>query len=283
MTPQTAWFRSRFGPKPVIGVVHLPPLPGAPAARLSIPRVLARARDDARAYLDGGIDGLILENFGDAPFFKDRVPPHVVAVMARIASDVKELAGKRPVGANVLRNDARGALAVAVGAGLDFIRVNVLSGAALTDQGWIEGDAAALLRERRRLGHEHVRIFADYRVKHAMHLRTESPRVELEELVARAGADAVLVTGASTGRSPSADWLREVKQAARMAPVLVASGVTSENVGALAPHADGFIVGTSLKARGRTDGRVDPPRVRAMIAAARHARSESSGRAIRNT
>lgn len=258
-----AWWSRAFGTgKPAIGVVHLPALPGAPRNRLSVDRIVDRAVEDARLYLTHGMSGLIVENFGDVPFVPGSVAPSVVAAMTRVASAVREVAGDRPVGVNVLRNDAQGALAVAAAAGLSFLRVNVLMGTYATDQGLLEGDAAALLRERRALGAEEVRIFADVRVKHAAPLREAPIEVEVEELVRRAGADAVLVTGVTTGRAPDVDRLASVSRAAGPAPVLVASGADLDNVAALAAHADGFVVGTSLEVGGRTGARPDPERIK---------------------
>ncbi|MFG0315649.1 MAG: BtpA/SgcQ family protein [Planctomycetota bacterium JB042] len=261
MARVSTWWGRTFGTEvPAIGVVHLPALPGSPNARRPIDRIADQAAADARLYLEHGLHGVIVENFGDAPFEPGAVPPHVVASMTRVAVAVREAAGGRPVGVNVLRNDARAALAVAAAAGLDFLRVNVLAGTFATDQGLIQGDAAGLLRERRAIGAA-VRVFADVRVKHAAPLREAPLDVEVEELVGRAGADAVLVTGATTGRPPDRERLGVVARAAGRAPVVVASGADPRNVAELAADADGFVVGTALKAGGRTTARPDPARV----------------------
>ena len=264
--PVSRWFSRMFSaPRPLIGVVHLPPLPGSYGARLSMTDICERAVDDARGYQKGGVDGLVVENFGDSPFRRGPVEPHTVAALTRVSAAVKDATGELPVGCNVLRNDGIGALGVAVAAGLDFVRINVLSGVAVTDQGFIEGDAAAVLSYRRAIGGSGVRIFADLRVKHATQLRHDSVAVEASELVARARADAVLVTGAATGHPPDPDELREMRRGAGSAPVLVASGTSEENVDRLAPLVDGFIVGTALKRGGRTEGPVDVARVRRLV------------------
>ena len=263
------WWERAFGtPVPLIGVVHLAALPGTSGNRRSIDEVTAQAVADAKAYATRGVDGLIVENFGDTPFEPREVSPDVVASMTRIAGAVREVTGDRPLGINVLRNDARAALAVAAAVGAAFIRVNVLAGACVTDQGIIEGDAAGLLRAKRSLGAE-IRIFADVRVKHASPLRDVPIEIEAEELVKRAGADALLVTGESTGRPPDVEELARVRSAASGAPVLVASGAAPENLADLAAHANGFIVGTSLKVGGRTEASPDPARIRRFVAALR--------------
>ncbi|MFH0946201.1 MAG: BtpA/SgcQ family protein [Planctomycetota bacterium] len=264
MTRVASWFTKLFGTRlPLIGVVHLEPLPGSPAGRLSVRRILERAQEDGRAYLRAGFNGLILENFGDTPFLSGPAEPHTIALLSRIGAALKDQAGDRPVGVNLLRNDGVGALGAAIGAGLDFIRVNVLSGVFVTDQGLIEGRAAELLRYRKLLGSS-VRVFADHRVKHAAPLRREDVDVEVDELVKRAHADALLVTGSATGIPPTAESVAEVQRAAGAVPVLVASGTSLRNLESLARHADGFIVGTSVKVSSRTGGRVDPARARAL-------------------
>jgi membrane complex biogenesis BtpA family protein len=144
------------------------------------------ALEEARMLENAGFDALILENFGDIPFYLDQVPPETVAALSVISAAVKE-AVRIPVGLNVLRNDARSALAIAAVNGLEFIRVNVLSGVAATDQGWAVGGAAALLRERDRL-HAGVAIFADVAVKHAINYSARSVGLAVEEVVERAGA-----------------------------------------------------------------------------------------------
>ncbi len=243
----------------LIGVVHLAPLPGSPRASESLSRIRESAIADARAYFDHGADAVIVENFGDAPFHRDIAEEQVVAAMAVIGSDLKSLAKGKPVGVNVLRNAALSALAVAVGAELDFLRVNVLTGAAVTDQGIIEGRAAELLRRRRMLESD-CRILADLRVKHATPMRTEDVAVEVEELLDRALVDAILVTGKTTGRAPGHEWLDAVAACSKGAPVLVASGATADNLRSFTA-ARGFVVGTALKQGGEISRPVDPRRV----------------------
>jgi membrane complex biogenesis BtpA family protein len=256
-----------FGTKrPLFGVIHLEPLPGSPRFASSLAAIERRALADARACLDNGAAGLVIENFGDVPFRRDEAEPQVIAAMASIARAVRQLAPDAALGVNVLRNASLAALGIAVGTGLDFIRVNVLSGVAVTDQGILEGRAAELLRMRRALEAERVAILADVRVKHAAPLREAPLEIEIEELIARAGADAVLVTGATTGRPPSRRHLEAAVAAARGARVLVASGVDPLGVSDLAA-ADGFVVGSALERGGRAGRPVDPARVARMVAA----------------
>lgn len=245
----------------LVGVVHLPPTPGAPKYAGSMERVLARALDDARALLDHGCDGLIVENFGDAPFFPEHVPAETIAALALAVQPIVALAGRRPVGVNVLRNDARAALGIAAVCGAAFVRVNVHAGAAVTDQGIVEGRAHETLRERARLAPD-VGIFADVLVKHATSLSNASVAESVSELAGRALADAIIVSGPATGRAPTVARVREAREAASDVPLLIGSGLDVANAGELLQHATGAIVGTALKRDGHVANPVDPERVR---------------------
>ena len=254
--------------KPIIGMVHLSALPGAPAFGGSIEMMRDRALADAMALAEGGVDGVMIENFNDVPFFPREVPPWVIAHMTRIAAAIRK-AVKLPLGINVLRNDALAALAVAQAAEADFIRVNVLSGARVTDQGIVEGQAHELLRARQLIGAASIRIVADVQVKHSSSLGPPRPlRDEVADLLERAGADAVIVSGGGTGQPADRTDLVQAKQAAGDAPVWVGSGATAETVSRLLDVADGVIVGSCLKVGGQLDAPVDVERVRAFVAAA---------------
>jgi hypothetical protein len=196
------------------------------------------------------------------------VPPHQLAALAVVA---RRCAARFdvPVGVNCLRNDARAALGIAAAAGLGFIRVNVHVGAAVTDQGLIEGEAAHTLRYRTELDADAVAILADVLVKHAAPLGNALPGALTRDTIARGLADGVIVTGASTGGAIDLETLRAVRNAAGDAPVFLGSGVTPENVVELAPLADGAIVGTWLKQNGDVRAPVDPSRVAQMAEALR--------------
>jgi len=255
------------GERPLIGMVHLLPLPGAPRWARSMAAIEERALADARALIDGGMDGVLVENFLDAPFFREHVPPETVASMARVVASVRR-AVTVPLGVNVLRNDAHAALAIAVACEADFIRVNVHTGTMWTDQGVVQGRAADTLRTRAALG-AHVAILADVLVKHA----TPPPGLEPEEAAAdtwsRGLVDALIASGAATGRATDLEMLRAIARGAPEAPVLVGSGVTPETVADLLGVAHGVIVGTALTREGRAGTGVDPERVRRLVRAAR--------------
>ena len=249
-------FWTRFGKRAIFGMVHLLPLPGAPLFGGSMDEVIDAAVADANALAAGGCDGIVFENFGDRPFHK-RVGPETVAAMARVIADVKS---KLPFGVNVLRNDARSALAIAAATGAQFIRINVHVGVMATDQGLIEGDAAETLRMRASIAPQ-VLIFADYLVKHATPVGEHSAR----DLRERGLADAIIISGQETGLPADARRLAHVRQSVD-APILIGSGVTAENAKDYA-EADGAIVGTSLK----SDGRIDGARVERVVRAFKQA------------
>lgn len=248
----------------LLGVVHLPPCPSAAGGVSGIDALLEAALRDAHALKEGGVDGVIVENYGDAPFHKgtrdDPAPPDVVATLAIVAREVRTAVGL-PVGINCLRNDACAALGAAAAAGATWVRVNVLTGAMVTDQGVIEGEAARVAAYRRQLGIE-VALLADLLVKHAVPLGHVEPVVVARDLAARSGADGLIVTGARTGAPVDGGFLREVRQAVVPFPVWIGSGLDEHNAAALWPHCDGAIVGTALKQGGVTKAQVDPARVR---------------------
>lgn len=248
---------------PVVGMVHLPPLPGAPGFE-SREHVRERAVADARVLAAGGVDAVLVENYGDVPFHAEDVPKHVVAEMTVATRAVAE-ALDVPVGVNVLRNDAAAALGVAAATG-EFFRVNVHAGVAVTDQGVVEGRAHETIRERERIGGD-AALLADVRVKHAAPLGERPFAEEFADAVERGLADAVVVSGPATGAAADVDHLAEAGElgAEHDVPVFAGSGVTPENVATVFEHVDGAIVGTALKEGADPKNPVDRGRVEALV------------------
>jgi len=262
--------------KPAIGMLHIPALPGAPLNTQNLTAIARWVIDDARALADGGIDGLLLENFGDIPFYPQQVPPHTVAFMTALGAEVKRHF-HLPLGINVLRNDPESALAIAAAIPAEFIRINVHTGARLTDQGVIQGWAHSTLRYRKLLGAE-IKIFADVDVKHSAPLAARDLTTEVEEIISRGCADAIIVTGSATGHEASLDDLKSAKTAAGGADVIAGSGVDVSNVSAVLEIADALIVGTSFKQGGITTNPVDRERVRAFMEVVQKLKAPSPGR-----
>jgi membrane complex biogenesis BtpA family protein len=257
-------FKNRFGGNALIGMVHVAALPGAPMYGGSMQAIIDAALRDARGLRDGGCDAIAFENFGDRPFFKDCVPAETVAALTRVIVEVVAEV-KMPFGVNVLRNDAASGIAIAAATGAAFIRVNVHTGAMLTDQGMIEGRAAETLRKRAAIAPD-VLIFADHMVKHAMPIVSLDGVQAAKDLRHRGFADAVIISGAETGAEPDRESFARVREALRDAPIVIGSGLTEANAGTFA-DADGAIVGTSIKIDGRVEAPVDPDRVKRLVAA----------------
>ena len=250
---------------PVIGVVHLLPLPTSPNWGGNLQRVIDRAEQEATALASGGVSGIIVENFFDSPFPKDQVDPAVVSAMSLIVHRLQQLVAV-PVGINVLRNDARSALAIATCVEAQFIRVNILTGVMATDQGLIEGCAYELMRYRRELGSD-VNIIADVLVKHARPLGSPNLTTAVQETIERGLADGVILSGWATGSPPTLEDLELAKAAAKETPVFIGSGASWENIGKLIQSADGVTVASSLKRKGDITQSIDPMRVRQFVEA----------------
>ena len=259
--------------KPVIGMLHAPALPGSPRNELAFKDIVARVLKDAEALAGGGIDGLMIENFGDVPFYPRQAPPHTVAFLTVLGCEVRRHFDL-PLGINVLRNDSESAMGIAAAIGAEFIRVNVHTGARLTDQGLIEGKAYDTLRYRKLLGCD-AKIFADVDVKHSAPLAVRELGTEVEETLSRGCADAIVVTGSATGKQTAIEDLNTAKMASGGAPVIAASGVDETTMRAVLEAADGLIVGTAFKRGGVTTNPVEGERVHTFMRAVRNLRMGS--------
>ena len=250
--------------KVLIGVVHLQPLPGAPRWQGALAKLIEFAVNDAKAYERGGAHAVFVENFGDVPFTKGHVGPETIAAMAAAGRAIRE-AVDLPIGFNVLRNDGCAALALCAACGGSFVRINVHTGAMLTDQGLIEGNAYETLRYRQRICPD-AGIFADVHVKHAVPLGDWTIEDSARDTVERGMADALIISGVGTGHAADVGDVERVRRACPDAKILLGSGVTLDNVQSFSA-ADGFIVGSSLKTAGKLSNPVDPKRVAALARA----------------
>lgn len=267
MTPRAQGIRSIWPDgTPVIGMIHLLPLPGAPRWGGSMDSVIHRALTDAEALVDAGFHGLMVENYSDAPFFGESVPAETVASMATVASRIAREIGA-PLGINVLRNDAHAAMAVAMAVGARFVRVNVHTGSMFTDQGLLQGRAAETMRLRHSLDAD-VAVLADVHVKHAVPPAGSSIDGSAADAWHRGLADGLIVTGVGTGHTTASTDIEAVRRAVPDAAILVGSGVDAETVGAYLREADGLIVGSAVMRGGRAGAGVDSERARILMAAA---------------
>lgn len=242
----SAWALPDGGGGAVIGMIHLAALPGSPRFGGSVAAVRDAALRDADALAAGGVDALMVENFGDVPFHPGRVPAVVTAHLTAVAGEIRRRFPSVPLGVNVLRNDGRTALAVAHAVGAAFVRVNVLCGARVADQGLLQGIAHELLRDRAALAAESIGVLADVDVKHSAPLAERAIADEVDDTLHRGLADGLVVSGVGTGKPTDPAKVRAVKAAAGDAPVYLGSGVTAETVESYRGVADGFIVGTAF-------------------------------------
>ena len=244
-----------FPEKPIIGMIHLPALPGAPRNERTMDELVEFALSEADKLERAGVDAAIVENVGDVPLFRGAVPPVTVAAMAIVVRAVRERT-RMKVGVNMLRNACEQALAVAHVAGADFIRCNVVIGAYVTDQGIVQGCAADLARLRRSLGTD-VRVFGDVHVKHAHPLFDVPVEDAARDLAERGGVDAVIVSGARSPVPPPDERVGAVMNAVSL-PVLIGSGIGVGNVVELYERSGGVILGeVELKEGGVWGGASD--------------------------
>ncbi len=250
--------------KPVIGVVHLPPLPGSPLFRgweTSIDEIIDRAVTDAMTLVEGGIDAIIIENFNDKPF-KPRVrEPETIAAMTAIVREVKKKTGAI-VGVNILRNSGPEALAVAYATGASFIRVNALVYPIYTPAGFIEPVAREIADMKAKLN-ARIQVLADIHVKHAVSIPGLTITEEAIEAAERGLADALIITGARTSEPVNLKDVVLARKAGK--PVLIGSGVTPDNIKLYWKVADGFIVGSYFKEEGRPENPVVLARVKELM------------------
>ncbi|MBS3817368.1 MAG: BtpA/SgcQ family protein [Candidatus Thermoplasmatota archaeon] len=246
--------------KPIVGVVHLLPLPGSPRFE-SMESVKERALNDAKDMIQNGVDGLIIENYGDKPF-KKTVSKMTVSALSAVCSKVKDRFDV-PIGLNVLRNDWKSALSISHTLDLDFVRINVYSGCYGTPSGYIEGEAGEIQRFREKFDMETF-IMADIDVKHAKSIYPEDIKTAALDATERGMADGLIVTGDRTGRAVDLEDLKAARENVNV-PIFAGSGVDDQNVIDVLRNSDGIIVGTYLKEDGITSNRVSPERVKNLV------------------
>lgn len=247
-------------PKPVIAMIHVGALPGTPSHKSSVVELECQALQEAKAYIESGVHGLLIENMHDTPYLKGSVGPEIVAALAIIAREIKKIS-KLPCGIQILAGANEEALAVALAARLDFIRAEAYSFAHVADEGLMESCAGKLLRYRKTIGAEAVGVWADIKKKHSSHAITADLEIgEVAHAVEFMKGDAVIVTGATTGDSPDLADLRKAKTATTL-PVYLGSGITHKNLGSYLQLGDGFIVGSEFKKDGKWFHPLDHERI----------------------
>lgn len=248
-------------PKPLIACIHLLPLPGAPGYDGNMRKVYETALAEVEIFKRHGVDGFIVENFRDKPFFPGRLPAETVAALTALTREVVKASGV-PVGVNALRNDGEAAVSIATAAEAHFVRINVHMGAVVSEQGIIQGNSHTTLRLRSAL-RSNVLIFADVGVKHAAPLASRGLAAEARDLAERGLADAIIVSGELTGAETRPEDV-DIVRAGTDLPILIGSGATPENLHRVYAKVDGMIVGSYFKKNGKGENLVDEERVRSL-------------------
>ncbi|MCZ6872588.1 MAG: BtpA/SgcQ family protein [bacterium] len=257
--------------KPLIACIHLLPLPGAPRYSGSMQQVYETALVEADIFSRYPIDGLIIENFRDVPFYPNQLPAETIAAMATVTREVVK-AVCMPVGVNALRHDAAAAMAIATAAQARFIRVNVHMHTVVSDQGILQGMSHATLRLRTAL-RANILIMADVGVKHATPLGARALAIESHDVTERGMADAIIVSGDFTGSPTQPADVEMVRQHTAL-PILVGSGVTPDNLSHIYAKTDGMIVGSFFKQDGQADNLVEEHRVKTFTDAVQSLRNQ---------
>lgn len=267
-------FEKMFGVKvPVIGVIHLRPLPGAPLYDgASVREISEKAVSDAKVMADNGVNGLIIENFGDK-LFQKTVGPETVAAMTYISKDIKDEVDV-PIGLCVLQSDAISSIAIAKAVQGAFVRVPYYTETSVVDAGTMESIAAATLRYRKFLD-ANVKIFADVHIKHSYPLMQRPIEYAAEDSFHRGLADAIIITGRKTGGNTDPDDIRRVREALPEVPLVVGSGVNEENVENYISMVDAIIIATGLNYAGKVEAGPDPERVRNFMKKMKELRKKS--------
>ena len=247
--------------KPIIGMIHVPALPGTPANILKPEEIISHCLKEATKLKKGGMDGIMIENMHDLPYLKRNIGPEIVGMMSVVGHEVKK-ATQLPCGIQILAGANMEALAVAQAGGLDFIRAEGFVFAHIADEGYMDADAGELLRYRKQIGAEHILVFTDIKKKHSSHAITDDLSItELAHTAEFFLSDGIIISGKFTGSAPESEELIAVKKNTKI-PVLIGSGISVENLETYFPIGDGFIVGSSIKYDGFWENAIDPSRLK---------------------
>lgn len=257
--------------KTIVGMVHVAALPGTPGNYLTIDEIINQATTEAITLKKGGVDAILIENMHDVPYLNTKVGPEITAMMTAVACEIKQQI-PIPLGIQILAGANKEALAVAQAAKLHFIRAEGFVFAHVADEGLIESCAGELLRYRKMIGAEKVKIFTDVQKKHSSHAITAD--VSLEEQIKTAEyfrSDGIIITGSTTGKEALIEDVHIARKSSTL-PVLIGSGITSENIKNYWPFADVFIVGSYLKENGNWKNPVSENRVSKLMNEVNHLR-----------
>jgi membrane complex biogenesis BtpA family protein len=257
--------------KPIIGMIHLRSLPGTPFNKLEPEKIVEKALEEAFVYKAAGIDALMIENMHDIPYQKNQASPEVVAMMAIIAREIKQNTAF-PLGIQILAGANVEALSVAKSSGADFIRAESFVFGHIADEGYMDAQAAKIMRHRKNISGENILIFTDIKKKHSSHAITaDLDIVEIAKAASFFASDGLIITGNHTGEEPYYEEVKSVKENTDL-PVLIGSGINEDNLSDFFPIADAFIVGSYFKKDSYWKNELDPPKIKRFMEKVNHLR-----------
>lgn len=242
-------------------MIHVGALPGTPKSKLSIEKIIENALCEAMILNDEGVDAIMIENMHDRPYLNRKAGPEIVASMTAVARELRKSI-QIPLGIQILAGANKEALAVALAAQLNFIRAEGFVFGHLADEGWMSSDAGEILRYRNQIGAENIQIFTDIKKKHSSHAISND--ISIAETAKAAEfflSDGVIVTGKSTGEKASLEEVKMVKNSVNI-PVIIGSGIDTNNIHEFWEIADAFIVGSSFKKDGNWENEVQREKVK---------------------
>jgi len=250
--------------KPIIAMIHIDALPGTPKYGGDIISIINKAKTEAVVYKDAGIDVLMIENMHDVPYLNRTAGPEITAIMSIILYEVKNISGL-PSGIQILAGANKQALGAALAAGADFIRAEGFVYAHVADEEFFNSDAGEILRFRKQIGADHISIFTDIKKKHSSHSITGDTDIKDTAKAAEYFlSDGVIITGSATGKEPSLEEIRSVKESINI-PVLAGSGMTIDNVQDYNQYCDALIIGSYFKTDGKWYNPVEINRVKGIV------------------
>ncbi|NOZ46978.1 MAG: BtpA/SgcQ family protein [Chlorobi bacterium] len=254
-------FKSLFPEKkPIIGMIHLQALPGTPFNKFSPKVIIEKAVEEAKIYLDYGIDSILIENMHDLPYLNRNIGHEITSLMSIIGYEIKKITNL-PIGIQVLAGANMQAISVAYSANLDYIRAEGFVFAHIADEGLMNADAAELLRFRKQIGAGHILVFADIKKKHSSHSITKDLSIlETAKAAIFSKCDGVIITGNATSEPIHFNELEQLAQNIDF-PIIAGSGITKKNIATYYPHCDAFIVGSYFKKDGLWSNEIDKKRI----------------------
>lgn len=250
--------------KTLIGMIHVPALPGTPFNKFTPKEIISKVQEEAAMFKNSNIDSVMIENMHDAPYLKKNVGPEITSMMTIAGYELRKILPDKPLGVQILAGANKEALSVALSTDLDYIRGEGFVFGQISDEGFIESDAGELLRFRKNIGADKIKVFSDIKKKHSANFITSD--VSIAEMAKNAkffGTDGVIITGNTTGAEVNVKELIEANES--KLPVIVGSGITNENLGGYFPHANGFIVGSYLKKDGLWSNDIDYKRLEGLV------------------